>query len=136
MMEYNRWITSVPKKREKYKNSPQANSLLLPQHRRCRRRRLMEVLLSRPPLGDLSSPKEVDEPRSLKKRSGRLISGRSCKGTTLRPDSLPSSSGRRIATPTSSSQRAPQRRHRTCAGVLPSVFVLGCPGPCRAHLRP
>ena len=64
-------------KKEKYKNSPQANSLLPPQHRRCRRRHLIEVLLSRPPLGDLSSPKEVDEPRSPKKRLGRPISRRS-----------------------------------------------------------
>ena len=63
-------------KRKKY-SSPLANSLLPPQHHRCRHRHLVEALLSRPPPGDLSSPKEVDESRSPKKRLGRPISGRS-----------------------------------------------------------
>ena len=139
-VKYKRWSTSVLKK-EKYKSSPQANSLLPPQHHR--RRRLVEVLLSRPPLGDLSSPKEVDEPRSPKKRLGHSISGRSWKGMTLGHDSLPSSSGRHTAAQSSSAWRAPcqaptgsARISQSVVGLPPPKSVLGCSGPCRAPLRP
>ena len=70
--------TQVCQKREKVQSSPQANSLLPPQHHRRRHRRLMEdAIPSHPPLGDLSSPKEVGELHSPEKRSGRPISGRS-----------------------------------------------------------
>ena len=132
-MEYKGWSTSVLK--EKKYSSPQANSLLPPQHH-CRRRRLMEALLSRPPHGDLSSPEEVGEPRSPEKRSGYQTSGPPCKGMIPRSDSPPSSSGTRTAAPTSSSQRALLHRHRTCVKAPPPKFALGYPGPCRARRRP
>ena len=51
----------VCQKRKKYKDSPLANSLLPPQHHH---RHLEDAIPSRPPLGDLSSPKEVGEPHS------------------------------------------------------------------------
>ena len=124
-MEYNRWSTSVPKK-GKVQDSPQANSLLPPQHRH--RRLVEDAILSRLPHGDLSSPEEVGEPRSPKKHSGCLISGPPCKGMILKPDSLPSSSGRRTVAPASSSWRAPQHRHRTFVKLRPPRFALGSPG--------
>ena len=62
-MEYNKWRHKCVKK-EKVQDSPLANSLLPPQHHRCRRRRLVEALLGRPPLDNLSLLEEVGEPRS------------------------------------------------------------------------
>ena len=135
--------TQVCQKREKVQSSPLANSLLPPQHHLRRHRHLGDAIPNHPPLGDLSSPKEVGEPRSPKRHSGRPISGRSLKGTTLKPDSLPSSLGRRTAAQSSSAWRTPRQARaesvhisRFVAGLLPPVTAPSRPDPCRARLWP
>ena len=112
-----------------YKGSLVANSLLLPQHHYHRHRHLKDAIPNRPPLDDLSSPKEVGELRSPKKHSGYQTSGPPYKGMILKLDSLPSSSGKRTAAPASSSWHATQHRHQTFVELRPPRFALGSPGP-------
>ena len=129
--------TQVCQKRKSTRAASQANSLLLPQHRRRHHRRLMEdAIPSRPPHGDLSSQEEVGELRSPEKRSGCQTSGPPCKRMIPRSDSPPSSSGTRTAAPTSSSLRAPLLTRRTCVETTPRKLALGSLGPCTACPQP
>ena len=123
-------------KKGKVQGSPLANSLLPPQHHHRHHRHLEDAIPNRPPLGDLSSPEEVGELRSLKKRSGCQISGPPYKGMIPRPDSPPSSSGKRTAAPASSSWLAPHRTPWTFVESRPPITALSRPDPCKASLGP
>ena len=122
--------------KKKYKNSLSTNSLLLPQHRHCRRLRLEEALVSHLHLGDPSSPKGVGELRSPEKRSERPISGPPCKGMIPRSDSLPSSLGRRTIARAFCASRAPLHKPRPASSSRPPKLSLGHLGPGKENPRP
>ena len=133
------WSTGVghncANKKEK-STSLTANSLLPPQHRHRHHHRPEEAPLSHLPLSNPSSLKEAGEQRSPKKCSGHQISRPPYKGMIPKPDSLPSSLGRRIVAQASSASRSPRRRPRTTSGPLPPRTTPGYLGPCTTCLWP